>query len=224
MKNCYTLLSSSPLFSGVGNDSFNALLKCLGAKEKAYKKGEVIFLEGDLVFDIGLLVSGRLHLVKSDIWGNNSLVAEIIPPGMFAEAIVCSGLGSAPVSVIAKEDSEVLFLDYKKIVTSCSSTCAFHVKLIRNMIGILARKNILLTTKLEHITKRTTKEKLFSYLSDQARQNNNKVFDIPYNRQELADYLGVERSALSAEMSKLKAARIISFKKNHFELLREKTI
>jgi CRP-like cAMP-binding protein len=221
VKNIFPLLSSSPLFSGIYADDFEAMLRCLNAKQKTFEKEEALFLEGDTVTEIGLLISGRLHLLMSDIWGNNSIVSEITPPGMFAEALVCGGLGRVPVNVVAKEASEVLFLDYKKIVTTCSSSCVFHSKLIRNMVGVLAHKNIQMANKMEHMTKRTIKEKLLSYLNGQARPNSSKAFDIPSNRQELADYLSVERSALSAEMSKLKAEGIIDYRKNHFELLKE---
>jgi CRP-like cAMP-binding protein len=221
MVNIFPVLGSSPLFSGIRADDFGAMLRCLNAKQKTFATGESLFSEGDTVTEIGLLLSGRLHLLKSDIWGNNTIVSEITPPGMFAEAAVCSGEGRVPVNVAAKEASEVLFLDYNKIVTACPSSCAFHSKLIRNMLAVLARKNIQLAGKMEHVTKRTTKEKLLSYLNSQARQHGGKVFDIPYNRQELADYLSVERSALSARMSKLKAEGIIDYRKNHFELRRE---
>jgi CRP-like cAMP-binding protein len=221
MKNIFPILSASPLFAGVGAQDFETMLNCLGARVQAFERDETVYAEGDAVSEIGLVVSGRLHLMKSDIWGNNAIVTEITPPEMFAESVVCGGLGRVPVSVIAKEPSQVLFIDYKKIVTTCQSSCVFHSKLIHNMIGVLARKNIMMSAKMAHITKRTTKEKLLSYLDEQARQKSSKVFDIPYNRQELADYLSVERSALSAEMSKLKAEGIIDYKKNHFDLLRE---
>jgi CRP-like cAMP-binding protein len=140
---------------------------------------------------------------------------------LFAEAVVCSGMGRIPASVVAREKSEIFFADYKRVVTSCPSSCAFHSKLIRNMLGILARKNIMMSTKLEHITKRTIKEKLLSYLAEQAKRKGSRSFEIPYNRQELADYLSVERSALSAEMSKLKSGGVIDYRKNSFELLKE---
>jgi CRP-like cAMP-binding protein len=219
MKNVFPALRTSPLFAGIADGDFDAIMLCVDAYAEQYGNGETVYFEGDTVTNIGLLASGRLHLVKSDIWGNNSIVAEITPPGMFAEAVVCGGIGRIPVSVIAKEQSQILFIDYRKITTACSSACLFHSKLIRNMIGILAQKNVLMSVKMEHITKRTTKEKLLSYLMEQARQKGGKAFDIPFNRQELADYLSVERSALSAEMSKLKTERIIDYRKNHFELL-----
>jgi CRP-like cAMP-binding protein len=220
VKNISPILNSSPLFAGIDSEGLETMLSCLGASLKVFERNETICLEGDTVTAIGLVIFGRLHLMKSDVWGNSSIVTEITPPEMFAEAVVCSGLGIVPVSVVAKEQSKVLFLDYKRIVTTCSSACGFHSKLIRNMIVILARKNVMLSNKMEHITKRAIKDKLLSYLMEQARQKNSKAFDIPYNRQELADYLSVERSALSAEMSKLKSNGVINYRKNHFELLK----
>jgi CRP-like cAMP-binding protein len=139
---------------------------------------------------------------------------------MFAEAVVCGGVGVLPVTVVAAADTEVMFLDFQRIITTCSSACVFHTLLIRNMIGVFVRKNIMLTSKMEHITKRTTREKLLSYLSGQSRLYGSESFEISFDRQELADYLSVERSALSAEMSRLKADGIIKYRKNHFELLK----
>ncbi|MDR0596474.1 MAG: Crp/Fnr family transcriptional regulator, partial [Clostridiales Family XIII bacterium] len=221
MKNIFPAISSSPLFTGISGGDAGAMLDCLGATLVKYKKGATIYFEGDTVTEIGIVVSGKLHLSKSDIWGNHSIVTEVTPPGMFAEAVVCGGGGRIAVNVAAKEKSEVLFINYKKIITTCGASCGFHSKLIRNMIDILARKNMQLTTKLEHLTKRTIRGKLLSYLGDVARQESSRAFDIPYNRQELADYLSVERSALSAEMSKLRADGIMDYRKNHFTLLRD---
>jgi CRP-like cAMP-binding protein len=112
-----------------------------------------------------------------------------------------------------------MFIDFQRIIATCTSACVFHTLLIRNMIGVFARKNMMLVGKMEHITKRTTRDKLLSYLSEQARLHNSNSFEIPFDRQELADYLSVERSALSAEMSRLKADGVINYRKNHFELL-----
>ncbi len=219
MEKIFPLLSASPLFEGIGREDFSSVLRCLGARTNSFEKGEALFFEGDVVTELGLLVSGRLHLLRSDIRGNTSLVMEIVPPELFAEAVVCGGLGRMPVSVVAREASEVLTLDYKKVVTTCTAACDFHAKLIRNMIGVLARKNIMMSAKIEHMSKRTTREKLLSYLNDVARQKGKRAFAIPFTRQELADYLCVERSALSAEMSKLKASGVLDYRKNNFELL-----
>ncbi|GHU63960.1 Crp/Fnr family transcriptional regulator [Clostridia bacterium] len=223
MKNIFPLLNTSPLFAGINSDDFDSLLTCLSANLKSFNKEETIYFEGDMITEIGICINGRLHLVKVDVWGNRSIVAEIKPPDMFTESVVCSGTGRIFLNVVAKETSQILFIDYKKIISTYSSCCAFQGKLIHNMIGILARKNLNLASKMEYITKRTIREKLLSYLSDMARQQNSKTFFISFNRQELADYLAVDRSALSAEMSKLKAQGYIDYKKNYFELLREVT-
>jgi CRP-like cAMP-binding protein len=220
MKNNFSLLKKSDLFQGIAEEELDSLLKCLGCTFKQYKKGEVVYLAGSFVREIGVVVSGRVHIIKDDTWGNSNIIAEISGGEMFAEAFVCGGIGLLPVSVMAALDTtEVMFADFQRVVTACSSACIFHALLIRNMMGVLARKNIMLAGKMEHILKRTTKEKLLSYLSEQSRLRGSGSFSIPFDRQGLADFLSVERSALSAEMSKLKANGIINYRKNRFELL-----
>ncbi|MDR1486960.1 MAG: Crp/Fnr family transcriptional regulator [Deltaproteobacteria bacterium] len=216
MKN---ILKNSRLFSGVSESEFDSLIKCLGASLRRYRKGESVCLAGGFVSEIGIVVGGKVHIVKGDAWGNQNIIAEIGAGEMFAEAFVCGGVGVLPVSVFAATDAEVMFADFQRVIAQCSNSCVFHRLLIRNIIGILARKNIMLQGKMEHITKRTTKEKLLSYLSEQSRLHGSREFDIPFDRQGLADYLSVERSALSAEMSKLKAAGVIGYRKSRFEIL-----
>jgi CRP-like cAMP-binding protein len=219
MKEIFGKLKQSPLFEGISENEMGSLVACLGCSLRAYDKGETVYHYGDVVREIGIVVEGRVHIIKSDAWGNANILAEAAEGEMFAEAVVCSGVGAMPVSVEAITPVRILFVDFQRIVTSCSSACAFHAILVRNMISVIARKNILLSGKIEHITKRTTKEKLLSYLSEQSRLHGHGVFEIPFNRQELADYLSVERSALSAEMSKLRDEGVIAYHKNQFELL-----
>ncbi|MDR2514427.1 MAG: Crp/Fnr family transcriptional regulator [Christensenellaceae bacterium] len=218
MKNSFAVLKQSALFHGISEDELGSLIKCLGGTFRTYKKGETIYRAGDFVREIGIVLSGRVHIIKEDAWGNANIIAEISCGEMFAEAVVCGGVGVLPVTALAAMDTEVIFVDFQRIITTCSSACVFHPLLIRNMIGVFARRNIMLAGKMEHITKRTTREKLLSYLSEQSKLNANHCFEIPFNRQELADYLSVERSALSAEMSKLKVEGMIDYRKNHFEL------
>jgi len=215
----YALLKNSALFCGVSEDDLGSLGKCLGFTFREYKKDETVYLAGDIVREIGIVVSGRIHIINDDAWGNSNIIAEITDGGIFAEAAVCSGIGLIPATVVAVVDTRVCFVDFRRIINTCTNSCAFHTLLIANMIGVFARKNMMLTGKMEHITKRTTREKLLSYLSEQSKQHKSHSFEIPFNRQELADYLSVERSALSAEMSRLKADGLISYRKNHFELL-----
>ena len=217
--NCFSALKKSPLFQGISDDELSLLIKCLGCSFKTLQKGESVYIAGDFVREIGFVISGRVHILKDDAWGNSNILTDATEGGTFAEAYVCGGVGVLPVSVVAAAESEVMFFDFQRVTAACSSACVFHTLLIRNMIGVFARKNIMLADKMEHITKRTTREKLLSYLSEQAALSGSGSFAIPFDRQQLADYLSVERSALSSEMSKLKADGIISYKKNHFELL-----
>jgi CRP-like cAMP-binding protein len=218
MKNI-SALQNSPLFQGVSDTELAEMTKCLGARFKRYVKGETIYRAQDFVREIGVVIEGRVHIVKDDAWGNQNIIAEIISGEMFAEAFVCGGVGILPVSVIAACDCEIMFVDLQRMITQCSNACVFHALLIRNIVGVLARKNIMLQGKMEHITKRTTRGKLLSYLSEQARQRGANSFEIAFDRQELADYLSVERSALSAEMSRLKSEGVIDYHKGHFEIL-----
>jgi CRP-like cAMP-binding protein len=224
MENISSALNTSPIFQGVSEEELGSMVKCLGCKFRTFKKNETVYLAGDFVREIGIVVNGRVHIVKDDAWGNSNIIAEISNGEMFAESVVCGGVGILSVTVVAAADTEVMFVDFQRIITTCTSACVFHSLLIRNMIGVFARKNIMLAGKMEHITKRTTREKLLSYLSEQSRLRESKSVEIPFDRQELADYLSVERSALSAEMSRLKAEGIINYRKSHFELLEETVI
>jgi len=215
----YPALCASPLFQGISAEELDSLAKCLGCTYRAYKKDEVVYHAGDFVREIGIVLDGRVHMVKDDAWGNSNIIAAISDGGMFAEAVVCGGVGILPVTIWAAADTEVMFVDFQRIISACTSACVFHTLLIRNMIGVFARKNMMLVGKMEHITKRTTRDKLLSYLSEQARLRDSNSFEIPFDRQELADYLSVERSALSAEMSRLKADGIINYRKSQFALI-----
>ena len=218
VKKNYAALMRSMLFQGIAEEELDSLAKCLGCTFRAYKKDATVHHAGDFVREIGIVMGGRVHIVKDDAWGNSNIIAEISGGGLFAESVVCGGVGILPFSVRAAADTEVMFIDFQRIITVCTSACIFHTLLIRNMIGVFARKNSMLVEKMEHITKRTTRDKLLSYLSEQAKLHNSNNFEIPFDRQELADYLSVERSALSAEMSRLKADGVISYRKSHFAL------
>ncbi|MCL1804174.1 MAG: Crp/Fnr family transcriptional regulator [Eubacteriaceae bacterium] len=215
------MLNKSQLFQGISESELETLIDCLGCSFRDYQKNETIYSAGDFVREIGIVVSGKVHIINTDAWGNSNIISEIPEGGMFAEAVVCGEAGLLPFTVIAAVDAKVCMLDFQRIATACSSACVFHSLLIRNMIGMFARKNIMLAEKMEHITKRTTRDKLLSYLSQQSKAQNSRSFSIPFDRQGLADYLSVDRSALSAEMSRLKAAGIIQYRKNYFELSEE---
>ena len=214
------LLLKCPLFSGVSADNLNAMLKCLNASVRDFGKGEFVFSAGDEPRRVGVLLSGTLHITREDFYGNRILITVIEPGDLFGEAFACAEAAELPVSAVAASDCTVLLTDYLRIVKSCTNACEFHSRLIQNMLNIIANKNIQLTQKLEHVTQHNTREKLLSYLAERAQVTGRRKFTIPLNRQELADYLAVERSAMSAELSRMQSDGLLNFHKNEFELLR----
>lgn len=218
MKKYQNILINSPLFSQVDEKNLLSMLDCLCARKEEFSKDTYIFYSGDRVKDVGIVLTGSVNIIKEDFWGNRAILAKIQAGELFGEALSFAEIERLPVSVVASEKTEVLFVDFRKISKTCSSNCNFHAQIIQNMLKILAQKNIMLTQKLEHLVKRTTREKLLSYLSGQALKWGSNTFTIPFNRQELADYLSVDRSAMSNELSKLRDEGILEFSKNNFEL------
>ncbi|QHI73371.1 Crp/Fnr family transcriptional regulator [Aminipila terrae] len=219
MKKYLYILKNNPLFARIDENDLESMLVCLSATVKDYSKNEIILMAGDKISKVGIVVEGSVQIVKEDILGNRNIIAQIDTGQIFAEAFSCAVTEKLPVSVIASANCTVMFIDYKRIIYTCNNSCIFHHKLLENMLGILARKNILLNNKIEHISKRTTREKALSFLFSQAQQQEKRAFRIPFNRQELADYLCVDRSALSNELSKLREEGIIEFNRNEFQLL-----
>ncbi|HPT77688.1 MAG TPA: Crp/Fnr family transcriptional regulator [Candidatus Atribacteria bacterium] len=209
----------SPLFAGISEAEAKALIHCLSAQIQCFEKNEFVFRAGDKVRSIGLILSGSVHIVKEDFWGNRTIIAKFEAGGIFGEAFSYARIETLPLSVIAAEQSEIMFLDYKRIISPCEKICPFHNRLVENMLAILAKKNLMLTQKIDHITRKTTREKLLSFLSEYAIRAGSNSFTIPFNRQELADYLSVDRSAMSRELSLMRDEGIIRFDRNHFELI-----
>jgi len=212
------ILKKSPLFSGIEENEAEQLLSCLGAKTAAYLKNQYIFRAGETTSSAGLVLSGSVHILKEDVWGNRGILAEAQTGDLFGETYAVLPKRPLEVSAFAAENTEILFLSMHKILTICSSACRFHTLLIQNLLSVLAQKNLMLTEKMEHLTKRSTREKLLSYLSAEAQRQQSSAFEIPYNRQQLADYLSVDRSAMSGELGKLRDEGLLRFHKNRFEL------
>ena len=219
MKDYFETLTKVKLFEGIEESELQSLLSCLDAKTMHYEKGQTVFLSGDSTRQFGIVLSGQVQVVHDDYYGNRSILSNIETGNLFAESFAFSGLKALPVSVITTTESELMFIDCQKLAVPCGRSCGFHGRLIQNMLGIVSLKNIKLTQKIEFTSKRTTREKLLAYLSAIATESKSSQFCIPFNRQELADYLSVERSAMSAELSKLRDDGVIKFNKNQFELL-----
>lgn len=219
MKKYLNILRKNCLFTGIDENDLENMLGCLSANVKSFSKNEIIYMAGNKISKVGIVVDGRVHLVKEDILGNRNIIAQIDIGQMFGEAFACAGTDNLPISVMASVNCTVMFIDYKKVITTCNNSCTFHHRLLENMLNILAMKNILLNNKIEHISKRTIREKVLSYLLEQAQQQGKTSFKIPFNRQELADYLCVDRSALSNELSKLRDEGKIEFNRCEFSIL-----
>ena len=219
MEKHFAVIQTCPLFSGMEAEELSRLLPCLAAAPRSYGKNEFVFSAGDAVQAVGVVLAGSVHVLQEDYWGNRTILTRIVPGGLFGEAFSCAEVDSLPVGVLAAEQTEVLLLDYRRIITTCPSACTFHLSLMKNMIKLLAEKNILLTQKMEIVTHRTTRARLLAYLSAQAVQAGTNSFVIPFNRQQLADYLSVERSAMSAEISKMQAEGLMRTERSVFELL-----
>lgn len=213
-------LKNCPLFAEINGSELQTLLGCLSAVKKHYKKNEFIFMANDAATAVGIVLSGSVRILQEDFWGNRTILSHIESGGLFGEAFSCAQADRIPVSVLAAEKSDILLIDYRRIITTCTSSCAFHTALIQNMLRILAEKNIMLTQKIEILTRHTTREKLLAYLSSQAIKAGSDSFQIPFNRQELADYLSVDRSAMSNELGKMRDDGIIKFDRSRFELLK----
>ena len=205
------------MFQGIAPGEFDTMLSCLAARTARYKKDEIILLSGAAVDSVGLILSGSVRIVREDADGNSTIIAELTISEIFGEVFACAGITQSPVTVAAAEDAEILFLNYRKIITTCPSACVYHARLIENMLSLLARKNLMLNQKIEILSKRTTREKLL-YFFDSQRGAENR-FSIPFNREELARYLSVDRSAMSKELCKMRDEGLLRFKRNHFELL-----
>jgi CRP-like cAMP-binding protein len=219
MNNFLPILMGCRLFSGVSAEDLTAMLKCLNAGVRPFSKGEFVFSEGETPECVGVLLSGTIHICRDSFFGKRILLSVIEPGDFFGESFACAEVDESPVSAIAARDCTVLLTDYHRIIKSCTNACEFHSRLIRNMLSIIANKNIQLTRKLEHVTQHNTREKLTSYLGERAKLEGGNKFTIPLNRQELADYLAVERSAMSAELSRMQSDGILNYHKNEFELL-----
>ena len=219
MKKYIPVLKRTKLFSGVGEEDIASLLSCLGARKKEYKKGEYILREGEHISDIFILVEGKIHIQKDDYWGNRSILSVISVGEMFGEGYAAPESGALLNDVVAVEDSSVIFFDVKRIITTCSSACRFHNMIVQNMFFAISDKNRKLVQKLGHMSGRTTRAKLISYLSEEAKRQGSSTFTVPFNRQQLADYLCVDRSAMSNELCKMRDEGMIKFEKSRFELL-----
>ena len=211
-------LSKTPLFRGIAPQEIGSMMDCLQAAVKKFPRGASIYTAGDAVSFMGLVLSGSVSIENDDIWGNKSILDHVMPGQTFAENYACVPGEPLMVNVVAVEQTEILFMNADKLSALCSSACAFHHRLIRNMLSISAQKSLNLSRRIMHTSAKSIRGRLLSYLSFQATKTGRREFDIPFNRQQLADYLSVDRSALSNELSKMQRDGLLKVERNHFIL------
>ncbi len=223
MNEYISIIEKSWLFKNLNNNEIEKAISFLNGQTVFYKKGQYVFNYGDYIKKIGLVLSGWVRIQKEDYYGNRSITTDILKGDIFGEVYIFQNKTSANISAFCVEDTKILLLDILKLIKSeGESTDILRQKLNVNIIQILAYKAYALNKKIEHITKRTTREKLMSFFSEQAENAGKSSFDISFNRQELADFICVDRSAMSNELGKMKKEGIIDYNKNHFELLKNK--
>ena len=219
MNQYFDVLRRCALFEQIDDGDLLSMLSCLNVRVVSFDKKYTILPEGSPARFIGIMLSGSAQILRNDYYGNRSILSEILPGEIFGEAFACAEVAAMPVSVVANEPCEVMLVDCRQLLHTCSNSCLFHQQLIFNLMKNLATKTLMFHQKIEITSKRTTREKLMTYLLAQAKRAGSSSFEIPFDRQELADYLEVERSGLSAEISKLRREGILDSHRSHFRLL-----
>ena len=213
-----SVLRTSGIFSGISEEETEKMLHCLEVRPETFQKDEYILRAGDRVEAFGLVITGKVLIIQEDFWGNRNILAAVGAGHCFAETFACSPGAVLNVSVMAQTNVQVLFLNVKRILTTCPSTCSHHSRMIRNLLSELAEKNLRLNEKITHLGQRSRRAKILSYLSAEAQRHSSAEFDIAFSRQQLADYLSVDRSGLSMELSRMQEEGLLEYRKNHFVL------
>lgn len=211
-------LQQTALFRGVDADDIASMLDCLQAQTRTYKKGEAVFRQGEQLSQIAVVLEGKLHIQSDDYWGNHTIIADLAPRDLFGEAYVAPTSGPMLADVVCVSDSVVALFQARRMLTVCTNACPFHSLVVQNLFYVLADKNRTLMQKLSLLATRTTRAKLTSYLTAESVRAGSSSFSIPFNRQQLADYLSVDRSAMSAELSKMRDEGLLEFDRDRFTL------
>lgn len=218
MQNYYNQIKNSPIFFGLSEEELKEMLSCFHARVKTYENGEMIIRQGDVISNIYLILEGNVNIEKDSYWGRRIIVSQLGINDNIALAFVASKNVESSIDAISVGKSKLLILKYEKCTTMCQNVCTKHKLLINNFFEILSKENIELIQKIENISQKTIREKLLTYFSNEARKNKSNIFEIPYNRQDLADYLNIDRSAMSFELSKMQKENLIKYEKNKFML------
>ncbi len=214
-------IKKTRLFSGICDDELERMLSCLGASVEKFKKGDFIYNMGDTISTFGMVLMGEVFAIREDFWGNRTIISRLAEGELFGESYSFAGNEPLLTSIVADAPTTVLFMNISTFTSVCKNSCVFHRHLIENMLAEVAEKNLELMRKIQHTSQRSTRDKLLSYLSEQCQKQGSDSFEIPFNRQELADYLSVDRSAMSLELSKMQKDGLIEYERNRFTLLKD---
>lgn len=212
----YNLLIKFVLFRGMTEQEAKDVLVCLQAETRKFNKGDTIYHMGDSIGAMGMVLSGSVNIENDDIWGNKNILDNISVGQVFGETYACLPSEPLMINVVAAENAEVLFLEVSRLLTTCANACGAHNRLVQNLLWVTTQKNLALSRKIFHTTPKSIRGRLLSYLSTQAVREGNSHFFVPFNRQQMADYLCVDRSAMSNELSKMKQEDLLDFHKNEF--------
>lgn len=212
------IIKKSPLFYGLREDEIPTMLQCLAADQRQFQSGEMICRMGEAATDFAMILDGKTRVIRENFWGGAERFEELGPGELFGPEFACAQATILPVGLLAEADCEILFMEYKRMITVCNLACEFHNRLLQNMLRILAERNVAMDRNIRHMAKKTTRQKLLSYLSEEAVKKGSASFEVPYSRQELADYLAVDRSAMSSELGRLQREGYLEAKRNRFLL------
>ena len=215
------VLARCPLFRGIGAEELAGLLGCLGAAPRRVEKGETVLAAGDPATHLGVVLAGRVQVSRLTAEGQRIVMGELGPGQLFAESFACARAEALPVTAVAAAGGAVLLLDSRRLAAPCSAACAFHGRLISNLLSVLADKNLFLAGKVEHLAGRTIRERLLSYLEELSARTGRDTVTVPFDRQALADYLCVDRSALSRTIGQLTREGVLAAERNRFILKRK---
>ena len=217
MKKYWAIIQSAEIFKEIDTSDLETMLSCLETEVKMAQRGEIILLAGDKPMSIGMVLDGLLHVIRDDYEGNRALIAAIKPGELFAEALCCAGVSESPVTVIADTDSEILLMNFSRVLHTCSISCNHHTKLIANMLELIAGKNLLLQNRMEIVSLKSVRAKVMRFLESFSAKKGRSI-TIPFNREQMSNFLCVDRSALSHELMRMKNEGLIEYRKNNFLL------
>lgn len=213
-------LAKIQLFHGFTEEHLSEALRVFHAQPRNYRKDQIILHEGSQTDVMGIILSGSVTIERDDYLGNRSILAHISAGEYFAETYAFVEHVPLMINVVANEDCEILFLNLGRIRASELSSFPWYPLLLVNLLTIATKKNIELSERSFHVFPKTVRGRIYSYLTAMSHQKQSPEFEIPFNRQQMADYLNLDRSALSRELCKMRDEGLILFQKNHFKLLK----